>query len=269
LAERKRQKSKTNRIFLLDVGNTCVTYANPVGKSVSKPVFLTIEHSYIELIRKRIPRNSVAVIASVNPKVSTSIEAELKRRGVSVLVFGRDFGVDMPVLLEKPKEVGADRLLNAVAAYRRFGASVVVDCGTANTFDIVSPRGEYLGGAITPGIRISFKALATWTALLPDTKPMKSPSLVGKNTREAMSSGVIYGTAAMIDGMFARYRKALPFAFTAVATGGASSLLVPYCETKLVHIPTLTLEGLHIAYENRGKRIGKCIEEERRNEKSE
>ncbi|MCX7703087.1 MAG: type III pantothenate kinase [Planctomycetota bacterium] len=246
------------KVFLLDVGNTCVTYARPQKNGgVTRPTSITIEKGYIEPLKRRIPEGSVIVLASVNPKVSTRIETEFKGENVSVFVFRRDFKVEMPVLLDKPEEVGADRLLNALAAYRRFGASVVVDCGTANTFDVVSPKGEYLGGAITPGIRISFKALATWTALLPDTKPISAPPLVGKNTRQAMSSGVVYGTAAMIDGMLMRYKKELPFRFTAVATGGASALVIPYCLTKLLHIPTLSLEGLYIAYKESEERRGR------------
>lgn len=238
-------------ILLLDVGNTCLTAAYVKEGYVERPTILLIEEGYFQDIKRMVSSGSTLVVASVNPRVSDEIEE--KFIGLcSIFLFGRDFGADMPVLLEEPEELGADRLLNAVAAYRRFGASVVVDFGTATTFDIVSPNGEYLGGAITPGVRISLKALSAYTALLPDVKPLPSPPLVGRSTRQALSSGVIHGTAAMVDGMLARYEAELEFEFKAVATGGAGELVLPYCERTLENIPSLTLEGLYICFEESG-----------------
>ena len=243
----RSRKLEEGKILLVDVGNTCVTVARVEGGSVGKLTVLPIEGEYLEPLEALVGVGSVIVMASVNPRVSDVIEARLGRV-CSVVLFGRDFGAGIPVLLDEPEEAGADRLLNGVAAFRRFGASVVVDFGTATTFDVVSPKGEYLGGAIAPGIRISLKALGLWTALLPEVKPRGSPPLLGKNTEEAVLSGVVYGTAAMVDGMLRRFGAELPFQFKVVGTGGAANLVLPLCETEIEHIAELTLEGLYLAY---------------------
>jgi type III pantothenate kinase len=151
---------------------------------------------------------------------------------------------------ENPREVGADRIVNAVAGYAKYGGpSIVVDIGTATTYDVVSDRGEYLGGAIAPGARVSAEALFKQTARLPRVEMVPPRTVIGKNTIEAMQAGLIYGTAAEVDGIVERMQKELGEHATVIATGGLSGLIVEYCERVDHHEPWLTLEGLRIVFE--------------------
>jgi type III pantothenate kinase len=155
----------------------------------------------------------------------------------------------MPILYDNPKEVGADRIANAVAAYDRYGGpAVVVDMGTATTFDVISAGGEYLGGVIAPGIRVSAEALFGATARLSRVELVSPRSVIGKNTVESIQSGLVLGTASMIDGMVERIEKDLGDA-TVIATGGLADLVLERCGSIDRHEPWLTLEGLRLIYE--------------------
>ena len=162
----------------------------------------------------------------------------------------------MPVLTDNPREVGADRIVNALAGYSRFGGPcVVVDVGTAITYDAVNGKGEFVGGAISPGIQMSATSLFTNTAKLPMVELVPPRSVIGKNTVEAIQSGLLYGTAAEIDGVVQRMRGELGDGATAVATGGLAGLVVPYCSTIDHHDPWLTLQGLRLVFDrNVGER---------------
>jgi type III pantothenate kinase len=154
------------------------------------------------------------------------------------------------IMTDNPREVGADRIVNALAAFSKFGGpSVVVDFGTATTYDAVSERGEYLGGSIAPGVGISATALFTATARLPRVELAEPHSIIGKNTVESIQSGLLYGTAAEVDGMVERMQKELGGAARVIATGGLAGIIVPLCETIDEHEPWLTLEGLRLVYE--------------------
>jgi type III pantothenate kinase len=155
----------------------------------------------------------------------------------------------VPVLTDNPKEVGADRIVNALAAFTKYGGpAIVVDFGTATTFDAVSAGGEYLGGAIAPGIQISAQALYERTARLPRVELSAPRSVVGKNTVESLQSGIVYGYAAMVDGMVDRMAKDLGTP-SVIATGGLASIIVDECGTIEHHEPWLTLEGLRLVFE--------------------
>lgn len=155
----------------------------------------------------------------------------------------------MPIQYDNPKEVGADRIANAVAAYDLYGGpTVVVDFGTGNNFDVVSADGAFIGGAIAPGIEVSLDALFGRAAALGAVELVEPRSVIGKTTVEAIQSGSLYGFTAMIDGMNARFRAELGEA-TFVATGGLAHLIAPLSQT-IEHIePFLTLHGLRIIYE--------------------
>lgn len=155
----------------------------------------------------------------------------------------------MPILYDNPKEVGADRIANAVAAYEKYGGpAVVVDMGTATTFDVISGDGEYVGGVIAPGIRVSAEALFGATARLTRVEIVPPRSVIGKNTVESIQSGLVLGTASMIDGIVERIEKDLGDA-TVVATGGLAVLVIDLCASIDHHDPWLTLEGLRLIYE--------------------
>jgi type III pantothenate kinase len=157
----------------------------------------------------------------------------------------------VPVLTDNPREVGADRVVNTLAAFTRFGGpAIVVDFGTGTNFDVVSDRGEFLGGVIAPGLQISAGALFGRTARLTrvDLQPPRSP--IGRSTVEAIQSGLLYGTAGEVDAIVTRLRGELgaPEAVT-VATGGLAPVVIPHCTTIDHHEPWLTLEGLRLVYE--------------------
>ncbi|MFE5328554.1 type III pantothenate kinase [Embleya sp. NPDC055664] len=160
----------------------------------------------------------------------------------------------VPVLMDNPKEVGTDRIINALAAVKLYGGPcVVVDFGTATTFDAVSTKGEYVGGAIAPGIEISVDALGARGAQLRKIELMRPRSVIGKSTVEAMQAGILYGFAGQVDGVVKRMAAELspddPDAVTVVATGGLATLVLGEASVIDVHEPWLTLIGLRMVYE--------------------
>ena len=156
----------------------------------------------------------------------------------------------IPILTDNPKEVGADRIANALAAAEEFGGpAVVVDFGTATTYDAVSERGEYLGGAIAPGVQVSAAALFASTSRLLRVELEEPRSIIGKNTVESIQSGILFGTAAEVDGMVERMQKELGGNATVVATGGLAEVIAPHCHS-IDHLdPWLTLKGLRLIFE--------------------
>ena len=159
----------------------------------------------------------------------------------------------VPIRMDNPKEVGSDRIINALAASHLYGGpSVVVDFGTATTFDAVSAKGEYVGGAISPGIDISIDALSQRGAQLHMVEIVKPRAAIAKNTTEALRSGIVYGFAGQVDGIVDRMVAELtenPDDATVVATGGLASIVVGECETIDVHEPWLTLTGLRLVFD--------------------
>jgi len=159
----------------------------------------------------------------------------------------------VPVLTDNPKEVGTDRIVNALAAVHLYGGpAIVVDFGTATTFDAVSVRGEYLGGAISPGIEISVDALGARGAQLRKVEIARPRSVIGKNTVEALQSGILYGFAGQVDGMVARMAAEIaddPDDVTVVATGGLAPMVLEESQSIDVHEPWLTLVGLRLVFE--------------------
>jgi type III pantothenate kinase len=158
------------------------------------------------------------------------------------------------LLFDNPKEVGADRIVNTLAAHHLVaGPAIVVDFGTSTNFDVVSGKGEFLGGALAPGIEISLDALAARAAQLRKVELVKPRSAIGKNTVEALQSGILYGFAGQVDGLVRRIAAELvppdPGSVEVIATGGLASLVVEHCETVDRHEPDLTLLGLRLIFE--------------------
>lgn len=165
----------------------------------------------------------------------------------------------VPILMDNPKEVGADRIINAVAAVEMFGGpAIVVDFGTATTFDAVSARGEYAGGVIAPGIEISVEALGMRGAQLRKIELARPRSVIGKNTVEAMQAGIVYGFAGQVDGVVNRMAKELaddPDDVTVIATGGLAPMVLGEATVIDEHEPWLTLIGLRLVYERNVSRL--------------
>ena len=188
-------------------------------------------------------------VASVVPRQRTALrEMADKWFKVNTVIVEPGVRTGMPIHYDNPKEVGADRIADAVAAFERYGGpTIVVDFGTATTFEVVSERGEYLGGVILPGIEISLEALFARAALLPRVELVEPRSVLAKNTVESVQSGVIYGFAAQVDGLCRRLEDELG-PCQVVATGGLAGLIGPYSAAIDHHDPWLTLDGLRIIY---------------------
>ena len=196
-------------------------------------------------------RNVTAVvIASVVPTATQALREMVRRYfGFRPLVVEPGVKTGIPVLTDNPKEVGADRVLNAVAAIDLHGApAIVVDFGTATTFDAVSENGEYVGGVIAPGVQISAAALYEHTARLPRVELVAPSSVIGKNTVESVQSGIMFGYASMVDGVIERIAKELGEP-TVIATGGLAPVMIEECRSIDHHEPWLTLQGLRIVFE--------------------
>jgi type III pantothenate kinase len=196
-----------------------------------------------------------AIVATVVPPILFPVEDFLKRHlKLTPLVVGPGIKTGMPVLYENPREVGADRIVNAVAAFERVKAAcVVVDFGTATTFDAVTSKGEYLGGAIMPGVVISADALYHAAAKLPRVEIARPPKVIGRNTVHSIQAGLVFGYAGMVDAIVERMRGELgelghPGA-RCLATGGLAALIAKESRTIEVADEMLTLRGLKILYE--------------------
>jgi len=193
-------------------------------------------------------------VASVVPALTQSLRQMVARYfPFSPVVVEPGTRTGVAILFDSPKDVGADRIANAAAAHARFGGpSVVVDFGTATTFDVVSANAEYLGGVIAPGVKVSADALFGAAARLPRVEIVPPRGIVAKTTVESVQAGLVYGTAGMVDGVIERIAKEIG-APTVVATGGLAPLVVDQCASVQHHEPWLTLEGLRLIHE-RGQR---------------
>jgi type III pantothenate kinase len=190
------------------------------------------------------------IVCSVVPPMTTVFDAVCRDYfHCEPLVVGPGVKTGMPILYDNPKEVGADRIVNAVAAYERYhDVCIVVDFGTATTFDCVSAKGEYLGGVITPGLGIALDALVTRTAKLPRVELVRPPKVVGKNTVHAIQAGVVYGYVSLVDGLVARVREEIGPSARVIATGGFATMLAPESSTIEAVDEFLTLEGLRLIH---------------------
>jgi len=190
------------------------------------------------------------ILASVVPPVTSTFVSMCQRYfGRDPLQVGPGVKTGLAIKYENPREVGADRVVNAVAAIKLYGPPLVlVDLGTATTFCAIGPQGEYLGGAIAPGLGIAAEALYTRTAKLPRIELVRPKTAIGKNTVASMQSGLIYGYAALVDGMVRRFAAEMGCQPRVIATGGLAHMMKDAETVDLVD-PDLTLQGLRLIYE--------------------
>ncbi|MDB4993940.1 MAG: Pantothenate kinase type CoaX-like [Myxococcaceae bacterium] len=250
-------------LLVIDVGNTNIVYGLFDGTALVHQFRVEsgrgrTADEYAVVLRELLVMSGVeptqvdaAIIASVVPALTEPM-AGLVRRAFKrdPLVVGPGVKTGMAILYENPREVGADRIVNAVAAYEKVkGGVIVVDFGTATTFDCVTPKGEYLGGVICPGMQISADALFARAAKLPKVEIALPPKAVGRNTVHSMQSGIVYGYVGLVDGLVERLREELGYPCDVIATGGLAPLIAPLTKSIREVDDILTLVGLRILYE--------------------
>jgi type III pantothenate kinase len=250
-------------LLCIDVGNTNTVLGAFEGQALQQQWRVETSHTRTAdewgiLVRQLMTASGVEpgrvqaiAVSSVVPPLAFALERMSTRWfGVKPLFVGPGVKTGMPILYENPREVGADRVVNAVAAYTRWKTGlVVVDFGTATTFDAVSPKGEYLGGAICPGITISMEALFRNAARLPRVEFARPPQVVGRNTVASIQSGLVYGYVGLVDGLCERMAAELGFAPKVVATGGLAPLLAGVSRAISEVDEHLTLDGLRIIHQ--------------------
>jgi len=191
------------------------------------------------------------IISSVVPPVFNSVRTGvLKVIGKPPMVVGPGIKTGLNIQMDTPSQVGSDRIVIAVAALAEYEPPLtLLDLGTATTIEVVGKGNTYLGGCIIPGVRVSLEALTSRTAQLPGIRLDRPRRVIGKNTVDCMRSGIMYGTAAMVDGMLDRVEEELGFSTTVIATGGMAQFIVPLCRREIRLEKDLLLKGLNILYQ--------------------
>ena len=251
-------------LLLTDIGNTNITLGfydrgikkifrlntNPSdGHMRSADEYAVLLKDY--MIHNRIKKQQAAVICSVVPEVTPVFAGAVEKSfGIKPLFVSYKLKTGLKFKIKKPAGLGADRIANAVAARRLYkGDLIVIDFGTATTFCVVTAAGEYLGGAIMPGLNISAEALYEKTAKLPRVKPDKPGKIIGDDTASNILAGLILGHAGAVERLIKEIRKEIAKKVTIVATGGLAGLVVPYVNGIKEVNPYLTLEGLRFIHE--------------------
>ena len=200
---------------------------------------------------KEVKSVSAIIISCVVPPMLNILEPLcIKYFNIKPLIVGPGIKTGMPIFYDNPKEVGADRIVNAVAAYEKYHKeSIIVDFGTATTFDYVSPKGEYMGGCIAPGIVISSEALFEKASKLPRVEFSKPKTVITKDTVSAIQAGIMYGYGGLVDGIVDRMKAEVKTNPLVIATGGLANIIAPETKTIDKIEEMLTLDGLRIIYE--------------------
>lgn len=192
-----------------------------------------------------------AIVSSVVPPLNATISSAIKKIfGFRPMLVGAGMKTGLNIIMDNPKNVGSDMIVDAVAAIREYPCPlVIIDMGTATTMSVVDHAGNYIGGVILPGLKVSLDSLSSKTAQLPFISLDIPQKVIGKNTIDCMRSGIMYGTAGTIDGILDRMEKELGEPPTVLATGGLSRFIVPLCRHKIIYDEALLLKGLLILYQ--------------------
>jgi len=239
-------------ILTIDIGNTNLTLGLFKNDRLLKRAALSTQSSqYSAFLKKYFAKYPIekVIVASVVPQAAKKLEQALKRLKVkNTLILGKNLDVPIKNRYQFPQEVGQDRLVNAFAAIKLYGyPAIVVDFGTAITFDVISKKKEYLGGLILPGLETSLKALAEKTALLPKINLSAPPkNIIGRNTRDSMLSGVIFGFASLTDGVIKKLKQKSGKNTKIIGTGGNIKFISQYSQELSAVDINLTLKGLNL-----------------------
>ncbi len=250
-------------LLVIDIGNTNIVFgvyrnstlinhwrlSTALNKTPDEYAILLNSLLYFEKIK--LAEIKDAIISCVVPPLLFPFQKVCRKYiGVEPIVVEPGIKTGMPILYENPQEVGADRIVNAVAGFDKHKrALIIVDFGTATTFDYVTPRGEYMGGAIAPGIMISLEALFERASKLPRVELVRPKEIIGKNTVNAMQSGILYGYASLVDGIVTRMKESVRATPYVIATGGLANLVFQESHSIDEVDELLTLRGLKILYE--------------------
>lgn len=251
-------------ILAIDIGNTNIVLGI-IEKSTGKILFTartSTDRKYtadqygvqfkniIELYNVNTENIKGCIISSVVPPVLNAVSGGVKRlTGLDSIIVGPGVKTGLNILMDNPAQLGSDLVVNAASAIEKFKPPIIIiDMGTATTISVVDEKKNYIGGCIMPGIKVSLDAISKNAAQLPGISLSEPKRTIGKNTIECMRSGIIYGNAAMIDGMVERIEEELNVKGTVVATGGIAGLVIPYCKKKIIHDEELLLRGLYTIY---------------------
>jgi type III pantothenate kinase len=245
-------------LLAIDVGNTQTVFGLFEGEELREHWRVATEHNRSgdelgALYGNFFDLSGIdgVAIASTVPQLHRAYEDFAKEYArAELLELGPGVKTGVPIRYDDPREVGPDRIANAVAAVERYGApAIVVDFGTSTNFDVVSPAGEYVGGVLAPGIEVSMEALFSRAARLFKVDFVEPETVIAKNTASSLQSGLVYGFAGQVDGIVERIREELGAEAQTVATGGLADLIVPHARTLEKIDPFLTLEGVRLVWE--------------------
>ncbi len=240
-------------LLAVDIGNTNINAGIFKGKKLIKRFSVPTKAHSLSRIKKGLSGSFVntAVICSVVPVVTRRLAGDLKKGlGLTTYIIGREIKVPVKNFYRNPSQVGQDRLVNAYAGIKLYGAPlIVIDFGTAVTFDVVSKGAAYLGGMILPGLGVSLEALNAHTALLPKIRLSPPEEFIGRDTRNSMLSGIVYGFALAADALSRKIKDKIGKKAKVIGTGGNIGLIFPYCRAIDYVDSDLTLKGLHLIYQ--------------------
>jgi type III pantothenate kinase len=250
-------------LLAIDVGNTNIVYGLFDGDRLAYQFRVETSRGrtadeYAVQLRALLAMRGVdpetvqeAIVSGVVPSLTEPMTVLVRQAfGLEAMVVGPGIRTGMAILLENPREVGADRIADAVAGFEKVkGGVIVVDFGTSTSFDCVSAKGEYLGGALAPGLQISADALFARAAKLPRIEIVKPAKAVGRNTVHAMQSGIVFGYVGLVDGLVARLKMELGYPCRVIATGGLANLIAPLSGAIDEIDGELTLVGLRLLFE--------------------
>jgi type III pantothenate kinase len=258
----EQQRGGTTMVLAVDIGNTNIVigvFKNEnlefiarveTNKGMTTDEYAIKLKGIFELYNVDVQAIDGAIISSVVPPLTKALADSVKRlTGKTPLVVGPGIKTGLNILIDNPAQLGSDLVVDSVAALAKYPRPIVIfDMGTATTISVLNATGSFMGGAIFPGVRLSLDALSDRTAQLPHISIDAPEKVVGTNTIDCMKSGLVFGNAAMVDGMIDHIEAEIGEVATIVATGGLSEEIVKHCRHKVIHNGTLLLEGLYLLY---------------------